>query len=90
MLAEDFTAYFADFGTPATLAGVAVEGMLDVESLDEFSSITQRPTFLLKPTSDVGAAAGQALVVAGVTYSVRQVLSEPPDGQLKRLVLARA
>lgn len=89
MIVEDFATYFADLGQAATLAGVAVVGILDVDSLDEFSAITQRTTFLLQPTTAVGAQQGQALVVGGITYTVRQVISEPPDGQLKRLVLAR-
>lgn len=90
MLTEDFTPLFADFGQPATVAGVAVAGILDVDSLDEFSSVTQRTTFLLQPTTEVGPKQGDALVTGGTTYTVRQVLSEPPDGVLKRLVLARS
>jgi hypothetical protein len=39
----------------------------------------------------VGPAPGQQLLVAGSeTYTVRQVVQEPPDGVLLRLVLARA
>ncbi len=90
MFAEDFTPYFADFAQAGTLAGVDVSGILDVDSQDEFSTVTQRTTFLLKPTTAVGASVGQQLVTGGVTYTVRQVLQEPPDGALKRLVLARA
>lgn len=90
MFTEDFTPYFADFAQAGTLAGVEVSGILDVESLDEFSTVTQRTTFLLKPTTEVGASAGQVLATGGVNYTVRQVLQETPDGALKRLVLARA
>ncbi len=90
MFTEDFTPYFEDFAQAGTLAGVDVTGVFDVESLDEFSTVTQRTTFLLKPTTAVGASVGQQLVTGGVTYTVRQVLQEPPDGALKRLVLARA
>lgn len=90
MFTEDFTPFFQDFAQAGTLAGVDVSGILDVESLDEFSTVTQRTTFLLKPTTAVGASAGQVLATGGVNYTVRQVLQETPDGALKRLVLARA
>lgn len=52
--AESFTQYFADFGIPATLAGVAVTGMLDMETIDEGpGALTQRTSFLLQPTTAV-------------------------------------
>lgn len=90
-MVEDFTPLFADFGVAGLLAGVAVVGILDTEDFDEGpGAITRRISYLLRPGAAVAPAAGQALVVAGITYSVRQVLREPPDGVLMRLVLARA
>jgi hypothetical protein len=88
--AEAFAPFFADFGEGATLAGVAVRGMVNVESFDELDTVVQRTDFLLQPTAAVTAAVGQSLVLRGTTYTVRQVLKEPPDGVLQRLVLARA
>lgn len=91
MFAEDVSSYFADFGTQALLAGVAVTGLLDMQTADDsFGTVTQQQDFLLKPGAAVTPASGQVLVAAGVTYTVRQVLAEPPDGALKRLVLARS
>jgi hypothetical protein len=91
MQGENLSAYFDAFASTAVLAGVAVRGILDLESFDEFDTLTQRPTFLLEPTTAVGPAPGQQLLVAGSeTYTVRQVVQEPPDGVLLRLVLARA
>lgn len=87
---ETLSPLFADFGEAATLAGVAVRGMVNVESFDELDTVTQRTDFLLLPAAGVVPAAGQAMVLRGVTYTVRQVLKEPPDGVLLRLVLARA
>jgi len=87
---ETMAPFFADFGEDATLAGVAVRGMVNVESFDELDTVAQRTDFLLQPTTAVAAAAGQSLVLRGATYTVRQVLKEPPDGVLLRLVLARA
>lgn len=89
-MVENFAPFFADFGTAATLAGVAVTGIVDLESADDLASIAPRTSFLLKPGAAVTAAPGQALVVGATTYTVRQVLAEPPDGALQRLVLARA
>lgn len=90
-MVEDLAPLFADFGVAATLAGTAVRGILDVEDTDEGPGlITRRLSFVLQPTTSVTPAAGQALVAGSVTYTVRQVISEPPDGALVRLVLARA
>jgi hypothetical protein len=88
---EDFSVYFTTLGVPATLAGTAVRGLLNTEAADDgFGVVTQTPSFLLQPTTAVVPAAGQALVCQAITYTVRQVLREPPDGTLQRLVLARA
>lgn len=89
--AESFAPFFADYGTAATLAGVSVTGLLDVDTIDEGpGALTQRTSFLLQPTAAVAPAQGQTLVADATTYTVRQVLKEPPDGALTRLVLVRA
>ena len=88
--AETFSGFFAEFATTATLNGVTVGGIFDVETLDEgFGVVTQRASFLLDPTTNPVASVGYTFVHDGVTYSVRQVLREPPDGVLKRLILVR-
>lgn len=90
-MSEDFSAFFQDFGITATLAGCEVTGIMDLETFDEGpGALTQRTTFLMKPEASVTPIAGQQLAVGVVTYKVRQVLLEPPDGALQRLVLARA
>lgn len=87
---EDLSPFLAEFGVDATLAGSAVRALLDTESMVELDGLlTQRPEALLKTSDASGAAPGQAFVAAAVTYSVRQVLREPPDGAFTRLVLAR-
>jgi hypothetical protein len=79
------------FATPATLAGAVVSVILDTESEGFLGEVvTQGPSALLRSSEAAAAAPGQALVASGATYTVRQVLSEPPDGVLTRLVLARA
>jgi hypothetical protein len=90
--AESFSGFFDDFAIDGTVNGVAVRGILDLETFDEGigSVITQRTSYLLEPAAGVTPAEGHPVVIDGATYTVRQVLKEPPDGALKRLVLARA
>ena len=86
---EDLSPLFADFGLAATLNGAAVFGLLDLQTeLWDGQTATQSTSYLLPAGS--APAVGQALVAAGVAYTVRQVLAEPPDGVLQRLVLVRA
>lgn len=88
--AENLVLFFADFGVDATLAGSPVRAIVDTETALELDGVlAQRPTALVKSTDAASAAAGQAFVASAVTYSVRQVLREPPDGALTRLVLSR-
>lgn len=90
-MAEDLAPFFADFfAVDATLAGSPVRAIVDTQTIDEFGALTQNPSALLKSSDSGAAAAGQAFVASAVNYSVRQVLREPPDGALTRLVLARA
>jgi len=51
--------------------------------------MTQRPEALLRTADAMNTSPGDAFVADLVTYSVRQVMREPPDGVLTRLVLAR-
>ncbi len=88
---ESFTPMFADFGTAGFLAGGGVTGIMDVETFEEGpGALTQRLSYLLQPGHGLTPAAGQSLVVGATTYTVRQVIMEPPDGAMLRLVLARA
>lgn len=88
---EDLAPFFADFGGAATLNGAAVTAMVDTQTQLEVDGVlTQVPTALVR-TSEAGLAApGQSFVASAVSYLVRQVMREPPDGALTRLVLARA
>ena len=90
-MVEDLAPLFSDFAVAGLLAGTAVSGILNAEDFDEGpGAITRSTSYLLKPGAAVTPAVGQQLVVQGTTYTVRQVLREPPDGVLTRLVLARA
>lgn len=78
------------FGVQATLAGAPLRAIVDQAAqivLDDV--ITQSPAASVRAADAPAAAAGQAFVAEGVTYSVRQVLRQGPDGVWLRLVLAR-
>ena len=91
MFTEDLSLFLADFGVSATLNGSAVTAIVDTSSLVELDGIvTQAPTALLTTADASSAAPGQTFVASAITYKVRQVLKEPPDGALTRLVLVRA
>jgi hypothetical protein len=89
---EDIAPFFADFGGAATLNSVAVTAIVDTQTVIEVDGgvATQQPTALVRTSEASVAAPGQSFVANAVTYIVRQVLREPPDGVLTRLVLARA
>lgn len=73
---EDFAAYFADFGVPATLNGVIVRGIFDNAYGESFSLVaSSSPVFRLP--SSIAVATGQTLVIAATTYTVVGV---EPDG----------
>lgn len=92
MFTESLTPFFADFGQSATLAGSSVTCIFDKSTAPVFvgDSLTLEPSALLSASDASSAAAGQTFVTGSVTYTVRQVLEEPPDGALVRLVLVRA
>jgi hypothetical protein len=88
---EDLSVFFADFAVDATLNASALPAIVDNDSLLELDGIvTQLPSALVKTSDAASAVPGQAFVASSVTYTVRQVLKEPPDGALTRLVLARS
>jgi hypothetical protein len=89
-LAEDLSVYLADFGQACTLAGASVRAIVDTESALQLDVLTEGPSALLSSTDAASAAPAQAFVAGGVSYTVRQVSKEPPDGAFTRLVLARS
>ena len=89
MFVENLAPYFADFGEAVTVNAVATRAIFNTSTEVVLGDVlTIAPTLELPAT--VLAAAGQACVVRGVTYTVRQVLDLPPDGVIRQLVLARS
>ena len=82
-MAEDLAPFFADFGEACTVQGVDAVGIFDGAS----QLVLAEPSLQL-PAS-VAAAEGGTVLVRSVSYRIRQVLDEPPDGAVRRLVLAR-
>lgn len=94
LITDDLTPFFGvdEFAQTATVAGVPVPVMFD-EASEVFGAdgvVTREPTVVLKTSDAPSARPGDAVVVASVSYVVRQALLEPLDGKLLRLVLARS
>jgi hypothetical protein len=93
-LVEDLSPFFADFGEGSTLGGFLVSAIIDTSAIEDTAAgiVTQGPTALITTADATAASAapGQSFSAGGVSYTVRQVLPEPPDAKLTRLVLARA
>lgn len=88
-LVEDLTPFFADFGESVTVSGVTVRGIFSTSSQVVLGEvITTAPT--LEVPSTVAASDGDTVSVRGVSYVVRQVLDQEPDGAIRTLVLARS
>lgn len=91
---EDVALYFdASLGVAegVTLAGLPVSGIFEeATELNGGDVITVAPTLLLQASAAPAAAEGQPLVRGARSYTVRQVLPEPLDSALIRLVLARS
>jgi hypothetical protein len=77
--------------------GVAVKVILDKMGRDELGLATEEPSALIKAaegegTEDFMLTVGTTVAgvfVPGVSYAVRKVAAEPPDGAFVRLTLAR-
>lgn len=86
---DDLDAYFNLLGEDLQLAGVPVRGIFSAQGevvVDGFA--TSAVTAELPASS--AATAGQTLVRGALSYRVRQVLPQPPDGAILLLVLAKA
>jgi hypothetical protein len=89
MFTEDLAPFFADFGESVTVAGVTARGIFDVSTDVAFGDVLSTAPSLEVP-STVTAAEGNTVVIRSVSYKIRQVLDQPPDGATRLLVLSRA
>ena len=80
--------YQAPFGRDVTVAGVPAHGIFNTSTeLTLNDALVQAPTLRLPAT--VAAADGDVCAVGAASYTVRQVLTLPPDG-VERLLVLRA
>lgn len=86
--ADDLAAMLAALGEPLTLAGQATHGLFDVAGEVVLDGIVTTAT-TAEVLATLGPQPGQTLVRQGVSYLVRQVLPQAPDGALVQLVLAK-
>ena len=85
---EDISPLFADFGEAVLVNGTAAVGIFNISTdLAQGAVLADGPS--LELPASVAAAEGQTVVVRSVSYRVRQVLDQPPDGRLRTLVLAQ-
>lgn len=77
MAFDDPAAFMTDFAADATLDGAAVRGVFDNGFASAMDIAGTAPSLLLPSSSAASAAAGQTLVVGGVSYTVTGV---EPDG----------
>lgn len=89
---EDLAAFFdVDNGDAEA---VTVQGVSTVAIFDASTELMLNEALVTAPTllvpSTVVAAEGGAVTVRAAGYVIRQVLNLPPDGALRRLVLAEA
>ena len=81
MFTEDTTAFFADFGQPATIGGQTVTGIFDnahtLGAVGDFGASTTQPRLTCATPQVPANPVGQAVVVTGQSYVVEE---HHPDG----------
>lgn len=87
---DDLPAMLADLGEPLTLDGQPIHGLFDEAGEVVFNGVVTTVT-TAEVLATLNAQEGQPLVRdgTGVSYVVRQVLPQPPDGAMHQLVLAK-
>lgn len=91
MFDEDLSLFFPDFSAAgATLAGVAVNAIVDDESfVGEDGALVNATSAILTAADAASAQRGQIFATPTSRYIVRCVHKVPPDGALRRLELAQ-
>lgn len=69
--------FFVDFGVVATIGAATVTGIFDVPTAEAFGMLGTDPTFTCATADVPGIAAGQAVTINAVAYTVTAVR---PDG----------
>jgi hypothetical protein len=83
---EDLAPFYADFGIAATVNGVAVSGLFDIDTPDAFGIMPDTRASLRVPAT-VAAAVGQSVVVNSTTYTIAAINNADFSGAEKVLAL---
>jgi hypothetical protein len=86
---DELAAYFELLGEPVILAGSHLAAIFNQAGQVELDGVIVVSTTAEVPAT-AAAAMGQTLVHCNTTYTVRQVLPQPPDAAIHLLVLAKA
>jgi hypothetical protein len=84
---SDLALLYADFGESVTVDGATVIAIFDTDYAAAFDVAGSSPALRVIAADVLGVAAGDAVVRAGTTYTVRNVAQIGPDGLELRLVL---
>ena len=90
MFAEDFTPFFAEFATPATIGGLAVQVIFEAAYSNPFGGAVDatQPTCWAPSASVSHAVQGTSASIGGVGYVVERV--EPDGTGISRITLYQA
>jgi 2-methylisocitrate lyase-like PEP mutase family enzyme len=86
-VAADLSALYAAHAEPVTVDTVPVRAFFDGGYAEAFDAAGTAPSLRCIAADVAGVAVGDAVVRAGVNYTVRNVLLLPPDEMEVRLVL---
>lgn len=85
---ETLDAYFADFGTTATVNGVSVQAIFDAAYADPLGMAGNTPQLTVATADLPAVAVGQAVTVNSTSYTVVGI--EPDGTGITTLQLRRA
>ncbi|MDR2507607.1 MAG: hypothetical protein LBD67_06390 [Candidatus Accumulibacter sp.] len=85
MIAENFTAFFADFGVDAAISGRPARGIFDANYVDQLGVEGLGPVFTVRENEP--AAHGEHVTVDGLSWRITGI---QPESGLKRLILEKA
>lgn len=86
---DDVSLFFGDeFAEEVLVDGLLVRGIYSISDEVVLNEVVVEAPTLRIPAS-VAAASGNTCRIRGNSFRVRQVLDMPPDGAIRRLVLAR-
>ena len=95
MFTEDLAVYFDTedgFAEYVVVNGSVVPAIVDYRTTLALGNdvLVPETSLLIRSSDAVGVAEAQAATVRGAPYVIRQVMAEPSDGAVTRVILARS